>query len=82
MLVFFTTYASFGDVSSELAISILPFWFNGCARKSRKVAVYCRPMGLDQLQMALLVLDDSLLHLFTTLGIVSVIQYETFFIRD
>ena len=39
-------------------------------------------MGLDQLQMALLVLDDSLLRLFTTQGKVFLMQHETFFIRD
>ena len=39
-------------------------------------------MGLDQLQMALLVQDDSLLRLFTAQGKVFVMQHETFFIRD
>ena len=39
-------------------------------------------MGLDQLQMAPLVPDDSLLHSFTTQGKVFVMQQETFSIRD
>ena len=39
-------------------------------------------MGLDQLQMAPLVPDDSLLHLLTTQGKVFIVQYETFFIQD
>ena len=39
-------------------------------------------MGLDQLQVALLVPDDSLLRLFATQGKVFVMQHETFFIWD
>jgi len=39
-------------------------------------------MGLDQLQMAPLVPDDSLLHLLTTQRKVFAMQHETFFIRD
>ena len=39
-------------------------------------------MGLDQLQMAPLVPDDSLLRLFTTQGKVFVMQHETVFILD
>ena len=39
-------------------------------------------MGLDQLQIAPLVLDDSLLHLFTTQGKVFMMQHKTFFIQD
>jgi len=39
-------------------------------------------MGLDQLQMAPLVPDDSLLFLFTSQGKVFVMQHETFFIWD
>ena len=39
-------------------------------------------MGLDQLQMAPLVPEDSLLRLFTTQGKVYVMQPETFVMRD
>ena len=39
-------------------------------------------MGLDQLQMAPLIPDYSLLHLFTTQGKVFMMQHETFFNRD
>ena len=39
-------------------------------------------MGLDQLQMAPLVREDSLLRLLTTQGKVFVMQHETFFIQD
>ena len=39
-------------------------------------------MGLDQLQMAPLVPDDSLQHLFTAQGKVFVMQRMTFFIWD
>ena len=39
-------------------------------------------MGQDQLQMAPLVPDDSLLRLLTTQVKVFMMQYETFFIRD
>ena len=39
-------------------------------------------MGLEQLPMAPLVPDDSLLHLFTTQGKVFVMQQETFIILD
>ena len=39
-------------------------------------------MGLDQLQMAPLVLNDSLLRFFNTQGKVFNLQHETFFIRD
>jgi len=39
-------------------------------------------MGLNQLQMAPLAPDESLLRLFTTQGKVVVMQHETFFIRD
>jgi len=39
-------------------------------------------MGLDQLQMATLVPDVSLLHLVTSQGKVFVMQHETFFIWD
>ena len=41
-----------------------------------------KAMGLDQLQMAPLVPDDSLPHLFTTQGKVFVMPHETFFIWD
>ena len=39
-------------------------------------------MGLDQLQMAALIPDESLLHLLTTQGKVFVMQHKTFFIWD
>ena len=39
-------------------------------------------MGLDKLQMAPLVPDDSMLCLFTSQGKVFVMQQETFFIRN
>ena len=39
-------------------------------------------MGLDQLQMAPLVLDNSLLRLFTTQGKLFDVPHETFFIRN
>jgi len=44
--------------------------------------LYFVPIGLDQLQMAPLVPDDSLQRLYTTKGKVCVLQHETFFIRD
>jgi len=39
-------------------------------------------MGLDQLQMAPPVPDDSLLRFFTTQRKVFMLQHETFFIQD
>jgi len=39
-------------------------------------------MGLDQLQMAPLVPDDSLQRFFTTQEKVVVLQHEIFFIQD
>jgi len=38
--------------------------------------------GLDQLQMAPLVPDDSLLRFFTTQGKCLMLQHEAIFIRD